>query len=361
VKALAALLVLLAGAVSAQPLPTMADYLAQGPSPWVPSPLADLGAVVPDFIVAADGSGTHRTVQAAVDAVPARGRSDKTWTVLIRPGSYREPLCVRDKAPLRIIGSALDPASVRVVEGRWNAQPKAADQPAHPCVPELGATTHGTAGSTSVVIASDDVLLAHFTVANDALEGARAGVGYPPGAGESGGAQAVALTTAGDRIQLENMRLLGHQDTLYVRRATPGAAARVYVRHSLVAGDVDFIFGDATLVVHRCTVLSRAGRRTPGNGGHVLAPSTAANVALGFLVIDSRFIAEPGLAPGSHSLGRAWDHGVARGAWVAGVSPNGQALVQGSVIGPHIGPWAASTSRRPFGPDHRLAETGNTR
>ena len=368
-KATLAALLLLAGAAAAQPLPGIADYLAQGPSPWSPASLADGGAVVPDFIVAADGSGTHRTVQAAVDAVPARGASAKgsaqdsnrTWTVLIRPGTYREPLCVRDKAPLRLIGSALDPAAVRIVEGRWNAQPKAPDQPAHPCVPEIGATTHGTAGSTSVVIASDDVLLAHFTIANDALDGVRAGVGYPPGAGESGGAQAVALTTAGDRIQLENMRLLGHQDTLYARRAQPGAAARVYVRHSLIAGDVDFIFGDATLVVHRCTVLSRAGRRTPGNGGHVLAPSTAADVTLGFLVIDSRFIAEPGLAPGSHSLGRAWDHGVARGAWVAGVSPNGQALVRDSAIGPHIGPWAASTSRRPFGPDHRLAEAGNTR
>ncbi|MBT9486149.1 MAG: hypothetical protein IV093_01285 [Rubrivivax sp.] len=359
-RVLAALL-LVAGAATAQPLPTVADYLAQGPAPWIPSVLADLGAVVPDFIVAADGSGTHRTVQAAVDAVPARDRSDKTWTVAIRPGTYRELLCVRNKAPLRLIGSALDPAAARVVEGRWNAQPKAPDQPAHPCVPELGSPTHGTAGSTSVVIASDDVLLAHFTIANDALDGVRAGLGYPPGAGESGGAQAVALTTAGDRIQLENMRLLGHQDTLYARRAKPGAAARVYLRHSLVAGDVDFIFGDATLVIQRCTVLSRAGRRVPGNGGHVLAPSTAADVALGFLVIDSRLVAEPGLATGSHSLGRAWDHGVARGAWVAGVSPNGQALVRDSVVGPHIGPWAASTSRRPFGPDHRLGESGNTR
>lgn len=333
------------------------DYLAQGATPWAPSPLADLLQATPDFVVAADGSGTHRTLQAAVDAVPARGApgaTDRAWTIVIRPGSYREPLCIRNKAPLRIVGSALDPAAVRVVEGRWNARPKAPETPAHPCVPEAGARVHGTAGSTSMAVLSDDVVLAHFTVANDAMDGVRAGQGYPEGAGESGGAQAVALTLAGDRIQLEGMRLLGHQDTLYAQ------AGRIHIRHSLIAGDVDFIFGAATLVIQRSTVLSRAGRRTPGNGGHVLAPSTPPGQRLGFLVSESRLVAEAGVAPGSVSLGRAWDHGVPRGEWRAGVSPNGQALIRDSVLGPHLAPWSASTSRRPFGPDHRMAEYANT-
>lgn len=329
------------------------DYLAQGPAPWLPSPLADLAAAKPDFVVAADGSGTHRTVQAAVDAVPPRSAGDRAWTIQLRPGTYREAVCIRDKAPLRLVGSVLDPAAVQIVEGRWNALPKAPEMPAHPCVPEIGATTHGTAGSTSMAVLSDDVVLASFTVANDAMDRVRAGQGYPAGAGESGGAQAVALTLAGDRVQLEGMRLVGHQDTLYAR------SGRIYVRHSLIAGDVDFIFGAATLVVHRSTVLSRAGRRTPGHGGHVLAPSTAAGTRLGFLVAESRLVGEPGLAPGSISLGRAWDHGVPRGEWQAGVSPNGQALIRDSVLGPHLGPWAASTSRRPFGADHRMAEFAN--
>lgn len=365
-KALLAALLLMAGPAMAQTgarpqleaaaAATMRveDYLAQGPAPWVPSPLAGLLAVAPDFVVAADGSGTHRTVQAAVDAVPARGAGDRAWTIHIRPGTYREPLCLRGKAPLRLVGSALDPAAVRLVEGRWHAKPKAPEAPAHPCLPETGASVHGTAGSTSMAVLSDDVVLAHFTVANDAMDGVRAGQGYPEGAGESGGAQAVALTLAGDRIQLQGMRLVGHQDTLHAQ------AGRILVRDSLIAGDVDFIFGAATLVIQRCTVLSRAGRRAPGNGGHVLAPSTPPGQRLGFLVTESRLVGEPGLAPGSISLGRAWDHGVPRGQWQAGVSPNGQALIRDSVLGPHLGPWAASTSRRPFGPENRMAEVANT-
>ena len=78
------------------------------------------------------------------------------------------------------------------------------------------------------------------------------------------------------------------------------------------------------------------------------APATApADTRLG-LVMRSRFVAEPGEADASISLGRAWDEGVARGAWLAGVSPNGQVLGRDSLIGPHIAPRAASTSRRPF-------------
>jgi pectin methylesterase-like acyl-CoA thioesterase/pectate lyase len=349
----------------------VADYLAQGPRPWQPADLQALSAARPDFIVAADGSGTHRTVQAAIDALPARGTNTSTsarrHTVYLRPGTYREVVCARDKVPFTLVGSAADAGATVIVEGRYNALAKRPGvDPANPCDPALSAATYGTAGSASVAIFSDDVQLAHLTIANDAMDGVRGGVGYPPGVGESGGAQAVALMTQGDRLQLHNVRLLGHQDTLYVRAAPAAAAARVHLTDSLITGDVDFIFGNATLVIERSTIRSRAGRRVPGNGGHVLAPSTAPGTRLGFLVSHSRFEGEATLAPGSISLGRAWDFGVPAGQWQAGVSPNGQALVRDSAVGPHIGPWGASTSRRPFSAEatggpaaNRMAEFGN--
>ncbi len=339
---------------------TVAAYLAQGPAPWQPGAF-DASKLQADFVVAADGSGSHRTVQAAVDAVPAN--ASRRYVIQIRPGTYREALCVQGKGPLVLMGVPGQPAAVTLVEGRYNALAKRAGEPAHPCHPDLKAGSHGTPGSASVVFASDDLSAAFLTIANDAMDGVKAGVGYPAGVGESGGAQAVALMTAADRVLLEQVRLLGHQDTLHTRRRTPEAAARVLVRGSLVAGDVDFIFGNATLVIDDSTVLSRAGRRAPGNGGHVLAPSTPPGAALGMLVTRSRFVAEPGVAQASISLGRAWDEGVARGTWQAGVSPNGQALVRDSLLGPHLAPWAASTSRRPFSAGgeqaNRFAEFNN--
>ncbi len=357
---------LLGAALGAAAQPQLADYLAMGPSPWLPASMQHSPTWRADLIVAADGSGTHRTVQAAIDAVPARADSPRRVYIHLKPGIYRESVCVADKAPVTLFGSHANAAAVVIVMGHYNALAKRASMAiAHSCLPELAAASYGTPGSASMVIASDDVQLAHLTVANDAMDAVRDGVGYPAGAGESGGAQAVALVTQGDRIQLHQMRLLGHQDTFMARRAA-GAPARVYVHASLIAGDVDFIFGNATLVLDDCTVLSRAGRRTPGNGGHVLAPSTPASAALGFLVTRSRLLAEPGVRDGSISLGRAWDEGVARDEWSAGKSPNGQVVVRDSVLGSHISqvtPWAASTSRRPFSatgePANRFAEFGN--
>lgn len=346
----------------------VADYLAQGDKPWQPENLQGK-AWVADFTVAADGSGTHRTVQSAVDAVPARSANPRRVVIQLKPGTYRERLCVpAGKAPISLIGVAADPSAAVIVGSAYGGQAKRAGVDiAHPCQPDLHLPIHSTPGSSTVVVQSEDFQAAHLTIANDVLEHVRLGVGYPAGASESGGAQGVALTTQADRIQLEGVRLVGHQDTLYVRRPAVDRPARVFVRGSLIAGDVDFIFGNATLVVTDSTILNRGQRRRPPNGGHVLAPSTPAGVRLGFLITRSRFLMETGTPLANISLGRAWDEGVARGEWKAGVSPNGQALIRDSLLGPHLAlqtPWAASTSRRPFtasGPQAaRMAEFNNT-
>ena len=329
------------------------DYLSDpadaAAAAWQPPALGSPANWPADFVVVPDGSGTHRSLQAAIDAVPALTTSSRRHYIRIKAGVYREQVCAQGKGPLTIYGESGDAEVVRIVHGYYNGMAKRPGiDGANPCLPDLAAARYGTAGSATLAMFGNDVQLAHLTITNDAMDGVRAGIGYPPGAGESGGAQAVALMVQGDRVHMENVRLLAHQDTLYVRAAAPGTLARVFVHRSLVAGDVDFIFGNATLVIDDCEILSRAGRRTPGNGGHVLAPSTAFDTRLGLLVSRSRFVAEDGVRAASISLGRAWDHGVPHGAWKAGVSPNGAAIVRDSMIGPHIGPWAASTSRRPF-------------
>ncbi len=326
-----------------------ADYLGD----WQPQPLLDAARWPADFIVAADGSGSHRTLQAAIDAVPAAaagaGTGQRRYFIRLRPGSYRETVCVHNKAPVSLYGDPADAAAVTLVEGHYSAKPKRAGiDAANACVPNLAAATYGTSGSATLSLFSKDVQLAHLTIANDAMDGVRAGVGYPPQVGEAGGAQAVALMTRGDRLQLQDVRLLGHQDTFYAAAQDGARFSRVWIYRSLIAGDVDFVFGNAQLVIETSDILSRAGRRSPGEGGIVLAPSTAAAQPLGFLILNSRFLAEPGLVPASVALGRAWDQGVPKGTWVAGVSPNGQALVRDSQLWPHIAPWGPSTSRRPF-------------
>ncbi len=391
---------------------------------WKPVDLAPPAELRPDFIVAADGSGTHRTVQAALDAVPAAGGAERRINILVRPGVYREAVCVQGKAPFRLYGLG-EAKDVVIVAGRYAGLPRpmpaaataedrreASDQVRRVALPDgcqvplgtwaptstptpaptpsptqpatasptpaaqaaLGAAaattpatppvpTYGTPGSASVTLLTDDVQLQRLTIANDAMDAVRGGEGYPPGAGEKGGAQAVALLTRGDRLQLEDVRLIGHQDTFEAERV-PGRPGRVLVRRSEIRGDVDFIFGGATLVIDNSLIVTRAGRRQPGNGGHVIAPSTPQNEAFGFLIQRSRWLADPGVTPGSISLGRAWDRGVTPGTWQPGTTvPNGQALLRDNLLGPHLTGWAASTSRRPFSTEgpaaNRMAEHQN--
>lgn len=335
---------------------TVATYLAQGPVPWTPADPSALRGARPDAVVALDGSGTHASLQAALDAAPAAGTASRRFVIGVAAGTYRGQVCLQGKAPVALVGLGQQPSDVRIVAARYAGEKKRPGVDAgNPCLPTLAASAYGTFSSASLAIFSNDVQVSHLTVENDAMQAVRGGQGYPMEAAEAGGAQAVALMTQGDRIQLEDVHLLGHQDTLYVRAVPGHAGDRVYVHHSLVAGDVDFIFGAGTLVVDDSTILSRAGRRAAGEGGHVLAPSTAPGTALGILVHNSRLIGEAGLRPGTISLGRAWDQGVAKGAWQSGTSPNGQAVVRDSLLGAHIGPWAPSTSRRPFSPSGEQA------
>jgi len=348
-------LLLMLGAAAAQDRPQLAPAQAAAFTrearlgDWVPEPDGDRSRWPADAVVR-----PGQSLQTVLDALPPP--TGQRRLVRIEPGVYRGAVCLRGLGPITIYGVG-EAGAVRLVDGRYAAQTKAADAPAQACIPAIGATTVGTAGSSSVVVAQDDVRLAGLTIANDAMDGVRAGQGYPPGAGESGGAQAVALMTRGDRIQLDAVNLLGHQDTFYADG--PG---RVHVANSRIAGDVDFIFGAARLLIEHSLIVSRAGRRSPGEGGIGLAPSTPPGRAQGFLITQSRWIVEGG----TPSLGRAWDAGVkkpeAGGQWIAGESPNGQALIRDSLLDARLTPWVASTARRPFdAKTNRLAEFNNLR
>ncbi len=343
---------------------TARAYLAQGPFPWEPVGLSLQRSPKVDFLVSADGAGQYRNLQDALSAVPAAGEHARRYVIGIAKGTYTGQFCLINKAPVALIGLGNAPGDVRIVGARYAGESKRAGlEGGNPCLPNVESSTYETASTATLAVFSNDVQILNLSIENIAMEGVRAGVGYPPGAGESGGAQAVAIMTQGDRIQLDSVRLLSHQDTLFVRANPQGTGDRVYIRNSLIAGDVDFIFGAGTLVVESSEVLSRAGRRKPGSGGHVLAPSTPPSKRLGFLVVRSRLVGAPGVVDGSISLGRAWDQGVAKGEWRADLSPNGQAVVRESFLGPHLAGWAASTSRRPFsvtGPQaNRMVEFQN--
>jgi len=74
-------------------------------------------------VVAKDGSGDFRTVQAAIDATSSTGA-----IIRIRPGTYEEKIVI-DKPKIQLLGEGADPSQVVLrfnLSSSWSASPPAA-------------------------------------------------------------------------------------------------------------------------------------------------------------------------------------------------------------------------------------------
>ena len=210
--------------------------------------------------VAADGSGDHVTVQAAVDAVPAKNA--EPVVIRIKPGTYKGKVVVpRDKPFITLRGDGGDPSQV-VLTDDWNAKHIGPD-----------GKEVGTGGSYSTKVTGHDFTAENLTFENTA--------------GDTG--QALALFADGDRLVFRNCRFLGWQDTLYAN------GGRQYYVDCHLEGRVDFIFGGATAVFDRCTIHSK-------NGGYVTAASTPKDRSFGYVFLDCKLTGEGKPA----YLGRPW-------------------------------------------------------
>jgi pectinesterase len=329
---------------------------------WDPrAGLGDVARFVATYTVRADGS--HPTLQSAIDAAVSAGGSARVY-IAVAAGMYRETVCVPSGAPpITLYGLDPDPAATVVVFANYSGKPKAAGEPANACNPNASGTTFGTSGSATFAAYADGFQAKNLSFANDTDE-----------LGISASAQAVALMTEADRLVFENVRVLGNQDTLYVKSSSADTVSRAYFKDSYVEGDVDFIFGRGTLVLDACEIKYLTARQA-GKGGYLVAPATDSRNPYGILINRSTLTAEAGTADNTIHLGRAWDESQRDVATyvmnvASGIYPNGQALIRDSVIGVHVrgsAPWAAAaTTSRPFSmrgdehPANRLFEYNNT-
>ena len=160
----------------------------------------------------------------------------------------------------------------------------------------------GTFRSYTVLVDGDNVTFKNCVFENTA------------GRGEDVG-QAIALYLDGDNISLENCVLRGHQDTLFLaplpeKEIIPGGflgpkqfterKKRVFhFKNCKIEGGVDFIFGGATAYFDNCEFVSV-------ESGYVFAPSTPADVEVGFVARNCRFTSTEGVAEKSCYIARPW-------------------------------------------------------
>ncbi|OLF10695.1 pectin esterase [Actinophytocola xinjiangensis] len=212
--------------------------------------------------VAADGTGLHRTVQAAVDAAPTN--SPSRILITIKPGTYRGVVTVPSNKPnITFEGLGTSPSQVLIVNNH-------------------SAYTHGTSGSATAFLNGRDFLAVNLTISNDFDENST-----------PEGHQAVAVNLGADRAVFRDVRLLGDQDTFLVNDS-----ARAYMVDSYVEGTVDFIFGGGTMVFHRTSVYEKRS-----TGGPITAASTAAEKRYGLMFYQSTIT---GSGSNNTTLGRPW-------------------------------------------------------
>ncbi|XP_062186753.1 pectinesterase QRT1-like [Phragmites australis] len=183
----------------------------------------DRGVRTTTIVVSQDGTGHSRTVQGAVDMVPAGNR--RRVKILVRPGVYREKVTVPITKPfVSLIG--MDTGRTVIT---WHAKASDVDPSGHQI---------GTFYSASVAVEADYFCASHITFENSAPAAAPGAVGQ----------QAVALRLSGDKTMLYRCRILGTQDTLFDN------IGRHYLYNCDIQGSIDFIFGNARSLYQGCTL-----------------------------------------------------------------------------------------------------------
>ncbi len=197
-----------------------------------------------DVVVASDGSGEYRSVQAAINAAPSYRSS--WYTIYVKNGTYREVVTVpSDKTYIELIGQSAGGTVITF--------------------DNYASRVGGTSGSATAFFKANDFIARNITFENS--------FDYPNSSAAN--KQAVAAEPMADRQVFVNCRITGYQDTLYVRNG------RSYFKDCYIAGHTDFIFGEGTAVFDNCDIYSR-----PKNGGCISAPSTPAATTYGLIFLN---------------------------------------------------------------------------
>jgi pectinesterase len=216
--------------------------------------LASCGAAA-ELVVAADGTGQFKSVQAAVD------RAAPHSVIHIKPGIYKERVVVPpEKTFLTLRGD--DPLTTVITFDTHAGSPGPDGRPLI------------TFGTPTVFIQANDFVAENITFENSA--------------GRQG--QALALTIMSDRGVFRNCRFLGYQDTLLAQ------AGRQYFDRCYIEGAVDFIFGGSAAYFDHCEIHVKAN-------GYITAANTPKDQRYGYVFSHTKITGEPGALA---YLGRPW-------------------------------------------------------
>jgi pectin methylesterase-like acyl-CoA thioesterase len=281
-----------------------------------------------------DGPADFRTVQGALNhAMQALARAEPV-TIQIANGRYDELLYLRGKDRVSLRGESRDGTVIAALNDDGINPGSGAGQ---------GALSPGANGGRAVFLVEDADLLTldNLTLANTTVRAT------------SLGAQAETLNFSSDRGRLvaRNASFLSEQDTIQVKGYS-------WFYRSLVAGNVDFIWGgNRAALFEESEIRSVGDSAHPGGGGYVVQARTVDAAEPGFVFLNSYLTHGPGpagndLPPASTWLARpgppsTWDKVVYINCKIdTHIAPGGWSLPKAAPHGGHTGSgWAEAGSK----------------
>ncbi|GLJ16692.1 hypothetical protein SUGI_0286750 [Cryptomeria japonica] len=168
-----------------------------------------------NVIVAKDGSGQYKTIAEAVNAAPSK--SNQRFVIYIKEGIYSENVNIsKKKTNVMLVGDGI--GRTTIVAGRS----------------VMGGYT--TFRSATLAATGKGFIARDITFDNNAGPEKH---------------QAVALRVGADYSAIYRCSFIGYQDTLYVH------SNRQFYRECDIYGTVDFICGNAAVVIQNCNIFAR--------------------------------------------------------------------------------------------------------
>ncbi len=241
--------------------------------------------------VGKDSNCDFATVQEAVDSIKDTPTEKYRAVININPGTYNEEVNI--DVPYVTLVNTSKTEDVIITYDKANGHP----DPSKNFGTDKTATV--TVGENATGFRAENITFVNSYNIDEPDDDVRKQV------------QAVALETLADKVVLENCKMIGRQDTLYLKGASKGQTvsgeanpARVYLKNCYIEGTVDFIFGDATAYFDKCDLHMVYYK----NGGHFTAPNTTLyNIGYVFnectLTADKAYTAEEA---DKIDLGRPW-------------------------------------------------------
>ncbi len=235
-----------------------------------PAPAAGATSLVVDD----DGPADFRTVQAALDHVMKNAGRDTPVTINIRNGTYPELLFLRGKNNVTLVGESRDGVVIQYRNFDGLNTGSGGSQ-------SVGSGSPNGGRSVFLIETSDLLTLDTLTIRNTMLRSPTA----------SSQAETLYFNNDAGRLIAKRATFLSEQDTVQLKGYS-------WFFNSLIAGNVDFIWGNNRVALFENSEIRSVGDTTSTtSGGYVVQARTITAADKGFVFLDSRLTHGPGPGP----------------------------------------------------------------